>query len=163
MLIQLDFVEVFVNKFLSKVFACSSLVSSIFSVSNICSALREFSDWFYGEGEFPEDKKEWFAEEIIERRRNFVDACAKLGKDFSEDNKLEVKECMLALVKFVDALYVRKICLFDLLKYRRDLFDKVYIAACEDEKIFRSMPWEVENFLRELEKRWVKGSFGVGF
>lgn len=151
------------NKFLIKGFAGTFLISSACSVSNYCSALREFPDWFYGEGNFPEDAKEWFGEQLILRINNLTDACVKLEKNFNENNKFLFKESLAAYGKFMDALNVRKITLYDLLTGNMDPFEKAFDTIHNFEKIVHNMPEEIQDFIKESENRWVPGSFGAGF
>ena len=80
------------NKFLIKGFAGAFLVSSACSVSNYCSALREFPDWCYGEGEVTEEGKIWFVNEVNTRFKRLTEACISLGKDFNEKNKAETEK-----------------------------------------------------------------------
>ena len=80
------------NNFLGKCFTAVSLFSSVCSVSNYCSALREFPDWCYGEGKVPEEGKTWFINEFSTRFNRLTEACISLGKDFNEKNKAETEK-----------------------------------------------------------------------
>ena len=53
-------------------------------------------------------------------------------------------------------------------EYKKELmkdpeFVKAYEAAYELDKIVKNMPEEIWDFIKELENRWVPGSFGAGF
>ena len=152
------------NKFLIKGFAFGSLMSSICSVGNFCSAHSEFPSWFYGEGEFPSDKKEWFAEELIIRLKKLCDACDRLGRDFSEKNKFEVKECMSGVLKFKDACCVRS-GLFGIFGDRVDLLNKIESFFRDNKEKIENVPnpERVQEFCEDLCHRWIPGSFGAGF
>jgi len=90
-----------VNKFLGKCFTAVSLFSSVCSVSNFCSALREFPDWCYGEGKVPEEGKTWFINEFSTRFNRLTEACISLGKDFNEKNKAETEKSFVNAFKLM--------------------------------------------------------------
>ena len=155
----------------------TSLVSS---TNNFCSAsCREFPNWFYGEGEVPEDGAKWFQREFFVRVYNFMKDCTELGGNFNEENKMKVEKSGVNLTKFLDSFVVRNIDVKNFVESEKELS---FLVDLYEEELWwidgrRLSPItksyymnsrtddqkKAADFIIKLRERWQPGSFGAGF